>query len=276
MREILDYKIIAVGENTYITVKTLAVVLLTILVARIVIWFLSKIFTRYFYKRRIEKGRQHSIFQITKYLVYFITFLFILNTLNIDSSGLLLSSGALLVGIGIGLQQTFNDIFSGIILLFESSVKVGDKLIVDDLICQVKRIGLRTTEVTTIDNISIIIPNSIWVTNKITNWSHNQKAARFYIDVGVSYNSDIALVEEVLLMSLNTQSGIEQTPLPTVELRNYGDSSVDFRLYFFSVEFFDVEKIKSDIRKRIFRNFRKNNIEIPFPQRDLWVKNISQ
>ncbi|MBS9768865.1 MAG: mechanosensitive ion channel [Flavobacteriaceae bacterium] len=276
MKDILNYKILSLGKDMDITVKTVIAVLLTLLIARIIIWFLGKVFTQYATQRKIDKGRQHSIFQIIKYIIYFITLLFILNALDIDSMGLLVSSGALLVGVGIGLQQTFNDIFSGIILLFESSVKVGDKLIVDDLICQVRHIGLRTTEVTTIDNISIIIPNSILVTNKVTNWSHNQKSARFHIDVGVAYSSDIEFVEKVLLDSLNGQSGIQKFPAPSVQLMNYGDSSVDFRLYFFSREFFEIKKIKSDIRKRIFKNFKENNIEIPFPQRDLWVKNIPQ
>ncbi len=273
MKELFEYEIISIGGKVHITLLSIAVVIASIFAVRFFLWILSKLFDRYSQKRKIEPGRRHSIFQIFKYLVYFFTFIFILNVLGIKSSTLLLSSGALLVGVGIGLQQTFNDIFSGIIMLFEGSVKVGDKLVVHDLICQVKRIGLRTTEVLTLDNVSIIIPNSILVTNEVTNWSHNRKAARFYVDVGVAYNSDIDLVEEVLLQSLQGQYGIKSVPPPSVQLINYGDSSVDFRLYFFSTNFFLIEKIKSDIRKNIFKNFRESDIEIPFPQRDLWLKN---
>ncbi len=273
MKELLEYEIISIGGKVHISLLSIGLVIASIFAVRVFLWLLSKLFDRYSQKRKIAPGRQHSIFQIFKYLVYFFTFIFVLNVLGIESSALLLSSGALLVGVGIGLQQTFNDIFSGIIMLFEGSVKVGDKLVVHDLICQVKRIGLRTTEVLTLDNISIIIPNSILVTNEVTNWSHNRKAARFYVDVGVAYNSDIDLVEEVLLKSLQGQYGIKAVPPPSVQLINYGDSSVDFRLYFFSTNFFLIEKIKSDIRKNIFKNFRESDIEIPFPQRDLWLKN---
>lgn len=276
MKEILNHEILSIGGKVHITVFSLVTVITTILIANFLVWFLAKAFKRYSRRKKIEIGRQQSIFQIIKYFIYFIALISVLNSLEIGSSGLLVGSGALLVGVGIGLQQTFNDIFSGIILLFEGSVKIHDKLIVDELICQVSRIGLRTTEVTTLDNISIIIPNSKLVTNQVTNWSHNRKATRFHIDVGVSYSSDIDLVEEVLLKSLSGQGGVQRIPSPSVELMNYGDSSVDFRLFFFSTEFFSIQKIKSDIRKQIFKNLRKSNIEIPFPQRDLWFKNMPQ
>lgn len=276
MKDILNHEILSLGDKVHISVLSVVTVVITMLIARFLIWFLSKAFKKYSERKRIDAGRQHSLFQIIRYLIYFVALIFILDSLQIGSSGLLVGSGALLVGVGIGLQQTFNDIFSGIILLFEGSVKVSDKLVVDELICQVNRIGLRTTEVTTLDNVSIIIPNSNLVTNKVTNWSHNRKAARFQIDVGVSYNSDIDLVEEVLLKSLSGQGGVQRIPSPTVQLVNYGESSVDFRLFFFSTEFFNIEKIKSDIRKCIFKNLRKSGVEIPFPQRDLWIKNMPQ
>lgn len=274
MKDILNYEILSIGNKVHITVLSITTVVITIIVVRFMVWFLSKAFTRYSEKKKIDKGRQHSLFQIVKYLIYFIALIFILDSLHIGSSGLLVGSGALLVGVGIGLQQTFNDIFSGIILLFEGSVKVNDKLVVDDLICQVNHIGVRTTQVTTLDSITIIIPNSKLVTNTVTNWSHNRKATRFYIDVGVSYASDIDVVEEALLRSLQGQGGVKRIPSPSVQLMNYGESSVDFRLFFFSTEFFTIEKIKSDIRKCIFNTFREEGIEIPFPQRDLWLKNI--
>lgn len=276
MKDILNHEVLSIGDKVHISVLSVVTVVITILIARLLIWFLSKAFKRYSERKRIDSGRQHSLFQIIRYLIYFVALIFILDSLQIGSSGLLVGSGALLVGVGIGLQQTFNDIFSGIILLFEGTVKVSDKLVVDELICQVNRIGLRTTEVTTLDNINIIIPNSHLVTNKVTNWSHNRKASRFHIDVGVSYSSDIDLVEDVLLKSLQGQEGVERFPSPSVQLMNYGDSSVDFRLFFFSTDFFTIQRIKSDIRKRTFKNFRQVGIEIPFPQRDLWVKNIPE
>lgn len=274
MSDFLNYKLLSISDTISITVWSVIGFLLVLLFSRLAIFFVSKALRKYSKRKHIDRGRQHLILQLMKYLIYFIAFIAILNVLKIDSSKLLLGSGALLVGVGIGLQQTFNDVFSGIILLFEGSVKVGDKLVVDELICQVKHIGLRTTQVTTLDNISIIIPNSILVTNKVTNWSHNRKPARFHIDVGVSYSSDIDFVEKILLSSLDGQAGVLRVPKPAVQLVDYGSSSVDFRLYFFSTEFFSIQEIKSNIRKEVFRNFGKHNIEIPFPQRDLWVKTL--
>lgn len=275
MKNFLDYVIISVGK-IHITVSHIVVIVATIVVTRLIIWGLSKFFARYSKRKHIEIGRQHSLFQIIKYIIYFLAFIFIVNSLHIDSAGLLVGSGALLVGVGIGLQQTFNDVFSGIILLLEGSVKVHDKLLVENLICQVNRIGLRTTKVTTIDSISIIIPNSYLVTNKVINWTHNKRPSRFHIDVGVAYSSDIDLVEKVLLDSLTSQAGVMSTPPPSVQLVNYGDSSVDFQLFFYSKEYFKIELIKSDIRKKVFKRLGKEGIEIPFPQRDLWLKNATE
>ncbi|PVX52269.1 mechanosensitive ion channel-like protein [Balneicella halophila] len=275
MDDILNFVIISVGK-VHVTVSHIVTVAITLLITKLIVWLFSKAFKKYSERKRIDLGRQHSIFQIIKYLIYFLAVIFIINSLHLGSSGLLISSGALLVGVGIGLQQTFNDIFSGILLLLEGSVKVNDKLIVDDIVCQVDKIGVRTTQVTTIDNISIIIPNSNLVTNKVINWSHSRKAARFHVDVGVSYGSDIDQVEKILLDSLSGQNGVERIPRPSVQLMNYGDSSVDFRLFFYSRSFFDVRIIKSDIRKKIFKSFKKEGIEIPFPQRDLWVKTAKE
>lgn len=276
MKELLDYEIFSLGR-IHITVVSIVSIIVAIVVAKLAVFLFFKAFSRYATRRKIDRGRENSIYQIVKYLIYFFTAIYILYSQNVGLSGFAIGSGALLVGVGIGLQQTFNDFFSGIILLFEGSVKIHDKLVIEpDIICQVNKIGLRTTDVTTLDNINIIIPNSHLVVNKVTNWSHNRKASRFHIDVGVSYSSDIDLVENVLLKSLQGQEGVERYPSPSVQLMNYGDSSVDFRLFFFSTDFFTTQRIKSDIRKRIFKNFREVGIEIPFPQRDLWVKNIPE
>ncbi len=220
----------------------------------------------------MDSGRQVAVFQIIKYLIYVFALLVILKGLGIGLTGLMVGSGALLVGIGFGLQQIFNDFLSGIILLFEGGVSVGDALDVNGLFATVHRIGLRTTEVITRDDVMIIIPNSILVSNSVTNWSHNKRPARFDIDVGVSYKSDIDEVERLLLECANEQPSIRKSPAPTVQLMSYGESSVDFKLYFFSREFILIEKVKSDARKRVFKKLREHGVEIPFPQRDVWMK----
>lgn len=272
MAEFFNKEIFTLGTFQF-KIISLFVIIITFAFVKVILWLFSRGFQRYSKRKKIDNGRQNALLQIVKYILYFTAFLIVLKANNVDLSGILVSSGALLVGVGLGLQQTFNDFFSGIILLFEGSVNVGDKLTIEDIICKVDKIGLRTTQVTTIDNTNIIIPNSFLVTNKVTNWSHNKQAVRFYVDIGVSYSSDIVLVEQILLESLDGKDCILKHPAPSVQLNNYGDSSIDFRLFFYTYELFFINRTKSDIRKKIFENFHKNNIEIPFPQRDLWIKN---
>ncbi len=199
----------------------------------------------------------------------------ILKTFGAQLSVLLLGSAGLLVGIGFGIQKTFHDFLSGIILLIEGDVEVGDIVVIDGMVGVIQRIGLRTSKVKTRDMVSIIVPNSNLVTNLVTNWSHTQSPARFEVDFSVSYNSDIDLVENVVLTTISNVKDVLERPASSLFLIDYGDSALLFKLYFFSDEFFYIEKVKSDIRKALFKAFNQNNIEIPYPQRDVWIKNTS-
>ena len=185
---------------------------------------------------------------------------------------LIAGSAALLIGVGLGLQQTFNDIISGMILLSERSIKIGDILEIDGDIVKIQEIGLRTSKGLNRDQISIFIPNSLITTNKVINWSHQTKHNRFKIDVGVAYGSDVELVSRILEESAVSHEKVNTKDEVTVMLVDFGDSSLDFQLLFFSEEIFRIERIKSDIRKIISKKFDENNISIPFPQRDLHIK----
>ena len=272
----MDYSFLDIELFKYgtmrITIMSLLMVLVTIVIAQLVILALKKLLRRVFVKKEVDSGRQVAVIQILKYLVYLFAFLVILKALGIGLTGLMLGSGALLVGVGFGLQQTFNDFISGIILLFDGGVNVGDDLDVKGLFGSVQRIGLRTTQVITRNDVVIIIPNSVLISNSVTNWSHNKRPARFHIDAGVAYKSDIDKVERLLLECANEQHSIRKSPSPSVQLMEYGDSSINFRLYFFSREFILIERVKSDVRKRVFKKFAEHDIEIPFPQRDVWMK----
>lgn len=276
MKRILEYELFSYGENIEVTIMTLLIIILTILFTRIILWLLWKGFSRRSKQKNIDKGRQHSLFQIVKYILYFIALILILNSLNIGLSGILLGSGALLVGVGIALQQTFRDIFSGIIILFEGSIQANDKLIIDDTICRVNKIGVRATEVITIDGYHLIIPNAIFTTTKVQNWSHSKTPVRFHIDIRTSFKDDIATVEKLLLSSLEEQPEVFQNPKPTVQLMNYGEFAIEFRLYFYCIELFSIPRIQSDIRKRAFEILKKNNIEIPFPKQDISLSDNRQ
>jgi len=134
------------------------------------------------------------------------------------------------------------------------------------------RIGLRTSFVQTFDNRTVIVPNSELVINDVTNWSHNDEIARFYVSVGVAYGSDTAKVKEILYERASAHEKILTYPEPFVRFIDFGDSSLDFEIHFWSKEFIRMEDVKSDLRFRIDQTFRENGIQIPFPQRDIWIK----
>ncbi len=182
---------------------------------------------------------------------------------------ILAGSAALLVGVGLGLQNIFSDFVSGIILLVESKIKVNDILEVDDLMCRVLEINLRTTTVLTRDDRYIILPNTDLTKNQIVNWTYNDIASRFEVAVGVSYSSDINLVKKILKQVANEQEEVLKSPEPFVRFNEFADSSLNFSVYFWSEQIYRVENIKSEMRTRIFELFAENNINIPFPQRVL-------
>ena len=217
----------------------------------------------------------YSLFQIIKYILWIVSVLFMMQTLGISITVLLAGSAALLVGIGLGLQQTFNDFISGIILLIEGSTRIDDVLEIDGEVVKIQEIGIRTSKGLTRDDIVVIIPNSVITTSKVINWSHQSKKTRFRIKVGVAYGSDVDLVIRILEESALEHPEIKEMEHNNDSLVDFGTTPLDFHLLFFSDNVFRVEKIKADIRKIISRKFIENGILIPFPQLDLHVKDIS-
>ena len=273
MEELLKYQLFTFKDIS-VTVGGIILAVIIWFAARVGIYVINRILLkRYFERRKIDFGRSYAIRTIVKYIIYFLAIVFIMKSFGLQLSVILLGSAGLLVGIGLGLQNTFNDLLSGFILLIEGEVEVGDVVVIDGIVGVVQRIGLRTSNVKTRDMVSIIIPNSRLVGNNVTNWSHNDSPARFQINFGVAYNSDIDFVEKLALDTINKSPDVLDRPMAPVHLANYGDSSVDFIIHFFSDEFFHIEKVKSDLRKALFKAFRENNVEIPFPQRDIWFKN---
>jgi small-conductance mechanosensitive channel len=193
----------------------------------------------------------------------------ILNSIGIKISALVTGSAALLVGVGLGLQQTFTDFISGIILLFEGKTKIGDILQIDNEVLRLENIGLRTTECLNRDGIVVFIPNSKIVTDKVINLTHKAKSIRFNINIGVSYDSDVSLVTQVLEESAKQHPHVKRTENIEVRMIDFGESSLLFQLLFFSEEIFRIESVKSDIRKIINQKFIENNIKIPYPQVDI-------
>jgi small-conductance mechanosensitive channel len=179
----------------------------------------------------------------------------------------LAGSAALLVGIGLGMQQVFSDFVSGIFLLMDGTIKVGDVIEVKDMICKVQEIKFRTTLVTGRDENYIILPNSMLTKNEVVNWTHNKISSRFKIGVGVSYSSDVDLVMKILKEITEQHPMVLKDPAVSVRFQDYGDSALIFAVIFWSDEVYRIENIKSQIRIDIFRAFRDHGVEIPFPQR---------
>ncbi|MFK7772643.1 MAG: mechanosensitive ion channel family protein [Saprospiraceae bacterium] len=272
LTEILEYNFLSLGGYNLNLLKIIVVTLIYAII-RFLLWLSLKVITRFFKRKNLDSGREYAVTQFVKYIIYTAGLLIILESLGVQLSLLWAGSAALLVGVGLGLQQTFNDLISGIILLIEGSVEVGDILEIETLVGKVTKIGLRTSIVVTRDDIVVVLPNSKLVTDSVINWNHNHTPTRFKINVGVSYNSDVDEVSKLILEAINNHPKILNNPKPQVQFADFGSSSLDFTLYFFSHEFFRIELVKSDLRYSIFRIFRKNNIEIPFPQHDLWLRN---
>ena len=271
LNEILNYQIFTVGNYT-LTLSHLVTVLIVFLFAKILIWIVTRALKKVFARRRIDSGKSFALTQLAKYLLYLLTFFLIIQALGIQISILLGAGAALMVGVGLGLQQTFNDFISGIILLMEGSVEVGDIIEVDGDIGRVLKISGRTSLVEMRDWKTVIVPNSKITVNNVVNWSHYNSKGRFNVNVGVAYGTDPELVQEVLLEIANNQDGILDQPTPMVNYSDFGESSKDFSLIFWSKDYLQIEHVKSDIRFQIDQKFKERGINIPFPQRDIWIR----
>lgn len=247
--------------------------LLIFFLAQIVTWILTQVVLYGLFKKKgIDQGTRFAINQLIKYVIYTFALFIAIQSLDINMTIILGGAAALLVGIGLGLQQTFNDFFSGLVLLFERSVSVGDIMDVGGEIGAVKKIGLRSSIIETRASQSIIVPNSKLVNDSVKNLSHFTQHGRFEVSVGVAYGTDTALVKQLLLSVAQENSSIATHPKPFVRFEEFADSSLNFSVYFFTNKFMIVEDIKSDLRLDIDRLFRENDIAIPFPQRDVWMR----
>jgi small-conductance mechanosensitive channel len=268
----------AVGENgdkrINFTLSNIMIAILILLISRLVVWLATQLFLYGIYKRRgVDQGSQFAFNQLLKYFIYFIAVFMALSQLGINMTLIWTGAAALLVGVGLGLQQTFNDFISGIVLLFERSTSVGDILEFGGNVGIVREIGLRASVIETRQNISMVVPNSKLVNDNVINWSHFSNRVRFDVSVGVAYGSDTERVKEIMVQVVKEHKDVLKYPTPFVRFMDFGDSSLNFTVYFFSRNFMFIEDVKSDIRFKIDAQFRASGVTIPFPQRDVWFKN---
>jgi small-conductance mechanosensitive channel len=226
-------------------------------------------------KRPIERGLKDSILTITSYLGWALGLVLALSLLGVNTTSLAVIFGALSIGIGFGLQNIFNNFISGLILLFERPIQVGDYVEVGGLWAEVKKINVRSTVVQTFDNASVIIPNSEFISQQVTNWSFKDKRMRRNLEVGVAYGSDLDLVEKTLSAIASETPGVIKYPRPDVIFVDHADSALIFRLRIW-VDVDDYWSVASRIRFEIDRRFRELAIEIAFPQRDLHLRSFPE
>lgn len=220
-------------------------------------------------KGEFSTGRKDSIAKIVSYTIYIIGLIIALQTLGIDLSALLAGGAILAVGIGFGIQNLVSNFISGILILFEQPIKKDDFVEVDGILGVISDISIRSTRIITLNNVTLIIPNSKFITEKVTNWTHNNNISRISVKVGVSYNSDINLVRELLLEVATNTEDVLKNLSPSVSFNEFGDSSLNFELFVWVDHPQKHRLIKSKLNFAIFNIFKKNNIEIPFPQRDI-------
>jgi len=258
-----------------ITLSNVIIVGIIFLAARFFTWLVTQLaLTNYYRAKGIDIGNQFAINQLIRYVVFAMAVIAALNSFGLQLTVVWGAIAALLVGVGLGLQQTFNDWASGIILLLERTVEVGDIIQVEEgTIGTVRKIGLRISRIETLDNISILVPNSMLVNDKVINWSHFDNKARFVIKIGVAYGSDTQLVKKLLLEVAHSNNYVMKYPDPFVRFTDFGASSLDFELHIWSQAFRHIEDVKSDLRFLIDQKFRENKIEIPFQQVGIWFKN---
>lgn len=269
-----------------IKLGTIDVSLFLILIFFLIISFahrISKFATRFFMPRiydryQLDRGMQFTFNRIFHYIILIFAVLISISTVGIDLSALTVFASVIGVGVGFGLQNIASNFISGIILLFERPIKVGDRVIVNDIIGDIEKINMRATIIKSIDNEHIIVPNSYFLEEHVINRSYSDPTMRVVVPVGVSYASNPEVVRKLLLQVANEEAKETETvlldPEPFVHFVGFGDSSLDFELFIWISNPNEIIRVRTNVNFKIFHIFHDNHIEIPFPQRDLHVRSV--
>ncbi|MEZ4708818.1 MAG: mechanosensitive ion channel [Caldilineaceae bacterium] len=260
-------------QDTQLTVGALFQATVVLYLFFAVAWLTSDILERLVFPRiTADAGLSNAIGVIVYYTVVVIGFLSAAGALGINLSSLAIIGGGLTVGIGFGLQDLVNNFISGILLLFERTLRPGDVVEVNGQRGEVKQLRMRSTMLRTLDNTEIVVPNKNFLNSSISNYTQTDRVVRQLVNVGVSYNSDPTEVRDILLAVAERHGRVLNKPEPSVQFANFGESSLDFQLLIFIDDPMAANRITSDLRFMIWNEFAKHSIEIPFPQRDLHVR----
>jgi small-conductance mechanosensitive channel len=272
--KLLHYRLFEIKQTP---VTVFSILMFIIVVAAFYVF--SKIFNRYILGRllkrfNIESGLEYTILRVSHYLIMVISIGLAFQFVGVDLSGLAVIFGLLSVGIGFGLQNITSNFVAGIILLLERPIKIGDRITVGGIEGDVISISMRSTTVQSLNNISIIVPNSKFISDEVTNWSHGDPKIRLDLKVGVSYGSDLDKVLLTMREVADEHPDVLKDPPPEVLLSGFGDSSWNMILRAWIANPKRHYIVSSEINCSIVKKFRQNGIEIPFPQRDVYLKSI--
>jgi len=257
----------SIGKSVSFTPKTILIIILVFILTS----FFLKLFRKIIYRTLSNdaKTKFKSVFSFFNYFIYIIVLLITLQNIGADVTAIFAASAALLVGVGLALQTFIQDIISGIFILVDQSVHVGDIIEVEGQVGKVENIKLRTTRAVTRENKVLIIPNHKFLISTLFNWTENGVITKESVAVGVAYDSDIDQVTSILLQLANENKSILENPKPFVIFEDFGDNALHFQIFFAVSSSFESNIVKSDMRYSIFRAFQKEGIQIPFPQRTI-------
>ncbi|WP_459943024.1 mechanosensitive ion channel domain-containing protein [Deferrisoma palaeochoriense] len=263
--------------NTRISLGLVAGAAVVLYGALLTSWLLQGLLESEVYPRRaVDRGTGLSINRLIHYALVLMGFLVALSTLGFELRNLTILAGAFGIGIGFGLQTIVNNFVSGLILLFERPIKVGDVVQIDGEWAIVRKLGLRATVVETFDQSEVIVPNADLVSGRVTNWTLSTRMVRVVVPVGVAYGSDVEKVMEILREVADEHPQVRRDPPPQVLFLAFGESSLDFELRVWVGDVDDRLRVRSELHRAIDRKFREAGVEIPFPQRDLHVRTVDE
>jgi len=257
----------------FFLIKTAIFIVVLVLVSHFTMILLQK---RVLTHVPLAAGQQYAIARVISYLVFVLGLIVGLQSLGLNLSSLVVVGGALGIGVGLGLQAIVSNFVAGLILLLEQPIKLGDRIEVGDTYGDVVRLRGRSTWIRTNDNVVIIVPNSEFINQRVTNWTANDRQVRISLPVGVSYDSDPKIIREVLLAVAKAHSDVLPDPSPEVIFVGLGDNSLNFELRVWTIQQVQTPlRLQSDLYFAIFDAFKRKDIEMPFPQRDLHIRSIS-
>lgn len=273
IQNIINYPLIELGDS-HLTLNSIAKLMLVMVLVVVTERYLRRLVRkRVLARTHLEPDLQYAVSRFAGYCFIAVGFFFAFRVIHLDLSSLAVIVGGLGIGIGFGLQNIVSNFISGLIILAERPIAVGHRVEVGGVAGQVTKIKLRSTVVVTNDNITIIVPNSNFITNPVTNWSYGDPKVRLRLPIGVAYGSDVEKLRRVLLEVAVENPVVLKEPAPSVRFLEFGDSSLNFELAVWTIDMArSPTRFRSDLYFAIERKLRENNIEVPFPQRDLHLR----